>query len=237
MQCPSCQVENDSGHSYCTHCRAELRAGAVFTNGISEVEAQPLTPRNKMLQGVWRVVRLMLSAFLLFLIIVVVRGVNWSGIMRGISETKTGVEREAAKVGKPGRPISQPTPRKIEENKAKPKNVAESGTVTSLFFKLFAKLRQGLGENSSFGAELRNAQSEAATKRITGGLTLNSDTRAKVYFDGQLSGFTPQTVRLTPGEHKVSVLADGYEVWNRKIRLKAGQQLSLKVLLKKNAAQ
>ncbi len=237
MQCPSCQVENDYGHSYCTHCRAELRTGAAFTKGVSEVEAQPLKPRNKMLQGVWRVVRLMLSAFLLFLAIVVVRGVNWSGIMHKISETKTGVERDTPKAGKPVRPTPQPSPRKIEEDKAKPKNIAESGTLTSLFFKLFAKLRQGLGENASFGAELRNAQAEAATNRNTGGLTLNSGTRAKVYLDGQFSGFTPQTVRLTPGEHRVSVLAAGYEEWNRKIRLKAGQQLSLKASLKKPAAQ
>ncbi len=237
MQCPSCQAENNYGHSYCTYCRAELRTGAAFIKGVSEIEAQPPKPRNKMLQGVWRVVRLMLGAFLLFLAIVVVRGVNWSGIMRGISETKTGVERDAPKAGKPVRPIPQPTARKSEENNARPNNIAESGTVTSLFFKLFAKLRQGLGENPSFGAELRNAQAEAATNRKTGGLTLNSATRAKVYLDGQFAGFTPQTVRLTPGAHQVSVSAAGYEAWQRKIRLKAGQQRSLNVSLKKTAEQ
>lgn len=236
MQCPRCQVENDYGHSYCTHCRAEMRTGVAFTKDGGELEATPPKPRHKMLQGVWRVVRLMLSAVLLFVVIVVVRGINWSGIMRGISETKTGVEREAPKVGKPSFPTAQPTPRKIEESKTKPKNIAESETITGLFFKLFAKLRQGIGENASFGAELRNAQSEVAANRHTGSVTLNSSKRAKVYLDGQFSGFTPQTVRLTPGEHKVSVLADGYEEWNRKIRLKAGQQLGLKASLKKTAA-
>ncbi|MBI3422007.1 MAG: PEGA domain-containing protein [Acidobacteria bacterium] len=221
-----------------------------MAKNLNEVEAQPANPGNKVLQGVRRVMRLMLSAFLLFLIIVVARGINWSGVMRGISATKTGVEREALKPGKAGRPSFEPSPHKVEEAKAKPKGIAEnkveesktkpnsnteSGTITELFFKLFAKLRQGFGENTSFGAELRNAQSEAAINRNTGGLSLKSDTRAKVYLDGQFSGFTPQTVRLAPGEHKVSVLADGHEEWSRKIRLKAGQQINLKASLKKTA--
>lgn len=239
MQCPRCQVENDFGHSYCTHCRAEMRTGVAYVKDAQGAETQPPNPRNKMRQGVWRVVRLMLSAFLLFLIIVVVRGINWSSIMRGISETKTGVEREAPKTSKPGPSTAQPTQRKAEADKAKPKNIAENETesLTGLFFKLLAKLRQGFGENASFGAELRNAQSEAATNRNTGSLTLKCGTHAKIYLDGQFSGFTPQTVRLAPGMHKVSVLADGYEEWNRKIRLKAGQQISLKASLKKTLTQ
>lgn len=236
MQCPRCQVENDYGHSYCTHCRAEMRTGVAFTKDASVIEAPPPKPRKKMLHGVWRVVRLMLSAFLLFTVIVVVRGINWSGIMRGISETKTGVEREAPKAGKASNPTAQPTPRKVEESKVKPKNISENETITGLFFKLFAKLRQGLGENASFGAELRNAQSEVAANRKTGSLVLTGSIRAKVYLDGQFSGFTPQNVRLTPGAHKVSVLADGYEEWTRKIRLKVGQQLNLNASLKKAGA-
>lgn len=237
MQCPRCQVENDFGHSYCTHCRAEMRTGVAYIKDTPEVDAQPPKLRSKIWQSTWRVVRLMLSAFFLFLIIVVIRGINWSGIMRGISETKTGVEREAPKTNRPGYPTVQPTPRKAEAEKARPKNIAENETITGLFFKLFAKLKQGFGENASFGAELRHAQAEVLTNRNTGGLTLNCATRAKIYLDGQFSGFTPQTVRLTPGRHKVSVLADGYEEWNRKIRLKAGQQINLKASLKKTAAQ
>ena len=235
MVCPRCQVENDYGHSYCTHCRAEMRTGVALVKDGNEANAQSSKPRSKVWQGVWRVTRLILSAVILFLAIVVVRGINWSGVMRGISETKTGVEREALKPGKAAQPTLQSSPRKAEENKAKPKNIAESETITGIFYKLFAKLRQGLGENASFGAELRNAQSEVAANRNTGGLTLNSGTRGKVYLDGQFSGYTPQTIRLTPGMHKVSVLADGYEEWNRKIRLKAGQQLTLKASLKKTA--
>jgi hypothetical protein len=239
MQCPRCQVENDFGHSYCTYCRAEMRTGVAYIKDAqeAEAEAEPSKPRSKAWQGIWRVLRLMLSAFFLFLIIVVARGINWSGIMRGISETKTGVEREVPQNNKLGHPLVQPPQRKADVDKAKPKNIAENETITGLFFKLLAKLRQGFGENASFGAELKNAQAEVAATRDTGGLTLNCKTRAKIYLDGQFAGFTPQAVRLAPGAHKVSILADGYEEWNRKIRLKAGQQINLKASLKKTAMQ
>lgn len=233
MECPRCQVENENGHSYCTYCRAELSTGMAFTKEANEIEALPPKRRSQVLQSTWRIARLVLSAFLLFLVIVIVRGINWNSLMRGISETKTGVERELPKTGKFGNSTVVPTPHKTEEPKFTPRNIVEKETLSGLFFKLFARFRKGFGENASFGAELRNAQSVVAVKSSMGGLTLKSTVRAKMYLDGQFLGFTPQTIRLTPGEHKVSLLAEGYEGWNRKIRMKAGKQINLKTSLKK----
>ena len=64
---------------------------------------------------------------------------------------------------------------------------------------------------------------------------MKSQQSAKFYVDGQFIGLTPQTIRLSPGPHKVSLLAAGHEDWARVVRLKAGQQLNLKAALKKTA--
>src|SRR6185436_12626572 len=85
------------------------------------------TQQSRASRTTWRVVQLMLWAFCLFAVIVVVRGINWSGVLRGINTTKTGIDREAAKPGKPNRTIPDPVRRKPQnESKAKPKSSADT---------------------------------------------------------------------------------------------------------------
>jgi hypothetical protein len=69
----------------------------------------------------------------------------------------------------------------------------------------------------------------------TGLVTLNSYTRARIYIDGQYSGTTPRTVRLLAGEHSITLIADGYEEWSKKIRLNGRQQMGLMASMNKKA--
>lgn len=64
-------------------------------------------------------------------------------------------------------------------------------------------------------------------------LTIKSYVPARIYIDGAFSGVTPRAVKLLAGEHTVTLVADGYQEWTRKVRL-SGQQLSgMLVSLKK----
>src|SRR5581483_12023715 len=67
----------------------------------------------------------------------------------------------------------------------------------------------------------------------TGLLTMNSYIKARIYIDGQYSGTTPRTVKLLSGEHKVTLIADGFEEWTRKIRLNGRQQTGLMASMSK----
>lgn len=116
MQCPNCQAENVEGHSYCTFCRAELTSGKSLV--VGDVATTPLAkPRTSL----WRALRLMLSGFLLFVVIIAVRSINWESVIRGLSATKTGIEPPAKTLSKPeaGRK-SEPVKRKSDSQKTKP---------------------------------------------------------------------------------------------------------------------
>jgi len=66
-------------------------------------------------------------------------------------------------------------------------------------------------------------------------LTVKSYTRARIYIDGQFSGLTPRTIKLLAGEHAVSLMADGYEEWRRKIRLRGREQVGVLASMNKKA--
>src|SRR5262245_35854808 len=118
MQCPKCRTENAAGHAYCLNCCTELNRTAARVLLNAEKAKQAKMQKNRVSQAGWRVVRLMMWAFCLFTAIVVVRGINWSGVLHGISTTKTGIE--AAKPGKPNRAVPEPTRRK-PQNESKPR--------------------------------------------------------------------------------------------------------------------
>jgi hypothetical protein len=235
MQCPKCQTENAAGHAYCLNCCTELNRTASRIMRIAEQTKQAKTQQSRFFHTGWRVVRLMLWAFCLFAVIVVVRGLNWSGMMRGISTTKTGIE--AAKPGKPNRATPDPARRKpLNESKPKPKISAAVGEVTETSLRFQTRVPQDLADNLSSGAELGVEPVEAAFNPVVGLLTIKSYTPARVYIDGQFSGYTPRSVKLMTGEHKVTLLADGYEEWSRKLRLKGSQQIGIMAALVKKLA-
>ena len=61
----------------------------------------------------------------------------------------------------------------------------------------------------------------------TGLLTIKSYIPARVYIDGQFSGLTPRTVKLSAGEHVINLMAEGHVEWSRKVSLKGKQQVGV----------
>ena len=56
---------------------------------------------------------------------------------------------------------------------------------------------------------------------------------AKIYIDGSYSGTTPETIKsIVPGNHKVEIKKDGYKVWSKRVKVKAGEEASIFARLK-----
>src|SRR5262249_25683778 len=93
-------------------------------------------------------------------------------------------------------------------------------------------------------ASALSGEPPSAVERISaksgneGGLVvINSDVPAKLYIDGQFSGTTPRTVRMNAGDLQIRLIADGYDDWTRRIKLKNRQQLGITASMKKKDAQ
>ncbi|MCI0666215.1 MAG: PEGA domain-containing protein, partial [Acidobacteria bacterium] len=70
-------------------------------------------------------------------------------------------------------------------------------------------------------------------KKMAGFVSVNSLAPARIYVDGEFSGVTPRTIKLTPGDHQIWLIANGYEDWMRRVRLKSKQQVNIVAWLKK----
>jgi len=51
---------------------------------------------------------------------------------------------------------------------------------------------------------------------------------ARIYIDGSFSGSSPRSFRLSPGEHIILIIHDGYNSWERKLSLPEGKTAALK---------
>jgi len=80
-------------------------------------------------------------------------------------------------------------------------------------------------------------QVDAKNSGDTGLVAINSYTPARIYINGQFSGITPRTIKLTPGDHQIRLIADGYEDWTRRFRLKTKQQIEVMASMKKKSVQ
>jgi hypothetical protein len=56
---------------------------------------------------------------------------------------------------------------------------------------------------------------------------------AEIYLDEQLTGSTPSTLDVPPGNHQVSVRFFGYQDWNRNLRVLSGSEINLEAKLEK----
>jgi hypothetical protein len=57
---------------------------------------------------------------------------------------------------------------------------------------------------------------------------------ADITVDGKFVGSTPSTLRLTPGDHDISIERAGFKVWQRKVSTTAGNTLTIAPTLDKN---
>jgi hypothetical protein len=77
------------------------------------------------------------------------------------------------------------------------------------------------------GVEIGVEPLDPTLTQQTGLLTIKSYVPARIYINGQYSGVTPRTVKLLVGEHTITLMAEGYEDWTRKIQVKGRQQVGL----------
>ncbi len=61
----------------------------------------------------------------------------------------------------------------------------------------------------------------------TGLLSIKSYVPARVYIDGIFSGVTPRSVKLLAGDHVITLLADGYQEYARKVKVNGQQQMGI----------
>lgn len=68
---------------------------------------------------------------------------------------------------------------------------------------------------------------EHRSRKNTGGVSFSSNpSYARIYIDGTFRGVTPSVVDgLTPGQHHVRVVKDGFRSWGRVVRVKPGRTI------------
>ena len=70
--------------------------------------------------------------------------------------------------------------------------------------------------------------------QLSARVAVHSDpTGAEIYLDGQLVGSTPSTVDVPGGNHTISVRQDGYQDWQRNLRVLSGSEINLNAKLEK----
>ena len=87
------------------------------------------------------------------------------------------------------------------------------------------------------GAELDVEHIEVKHGGQAGYIAIDSYVPARIYVDGQFSGLTPRTVKLSVGDHQIRLIAEGYEDWTRRVKLGGLQQVGLMASMKKKVTQ
>lgn len=117
----------------------------------------------------------------------------------------------------------------VADNSSTPKNLSKASEPAA------SAVAAAPAPEAESAAEISLEPLDKTLSNNTGLVTLNSYTRARIYIDGQYSGTTPRTVRLLAGEHSITLIADGYEEWSKKIRLNGRQQMGLMASMNKKA--
>ena len=93
---------------------------------------------------------------------------------------------------------------------------------------------------NSSNSELRLEVDSSAVvlQKNIGLISINSYVPARIYIDGQFSGVTPRAVKLVAGDHHISLMADGYREYSRKVKVDGHQQIGMVAsMTKKNTTQ
>jgi len=256
MQCPGCQGEVLGWYFYCPDCRTQLRwtTGTSLTAyEIGKIELSAPPPSRK-LPVILRVVAI--SGVVLAII---VTGVGLSqrsaerhesltqnasllpeSVARAESVANRPIVRQAASAvsePKPEEKTDQPViPEKAPRELQKPPAALEPhvrNTQSEVAPVLQNAAPKAIATQAVKSAEINAESLGAAFDPRMGLLTIKSDTRARIYINGQFSGVTPRTIRLLVGEHTITLTADGCEDWSRKIQLQGRQQLYIVAPLNK----
>ena len=153
------------------------------------------------------------------------RQINWQEIYQLVIDQPGSKQRETTV--SPGRPERGPNKRKGSVSES------EKNTTPS---------KEGRDETSSDLENLRPVEDfpipeSADSSQEEALLSINSIVTAKIYIDGQYSGATPTTVRLTAGDHQVRLIADGYDEWTRRVKLKSRRQTAIMASMRRAQGQ
>jgi hypothetical protein len=255
MQCPGCQYEVSGCHFYCPECRTQLlrTTGLSLTaQEIAKIEP-PGAPPSRALPAILMAVTIGGLATGVVLTVTNISDQSAAG-HQGLAQnssvlTESSVLAESF-VNRPAmrRTVSIGSGQQTEEMAAAPLTSAAARSESQ---KPAAKTEldnQGVKPDLALAA--RNAASPAAATELVkdeikvapfdstldpqmGLLTIKSHAPARIYINGQFSGTTPRAVRLLAGEHTVSLSADGYEEWLRKIPLRGRQQVTVSASMNK----
>ena len=214
MQCPNCRSVIPDYHYYCPRCRIPvqdyLRENSVRRRGIVR------TVFGHLMTLIILALFVGASAFIW-------RQINWQEIYQLVIDQPGSKQRETTV--SPGRPERGPNKRK---GSAYEKNTTPS--------------KEGRDETSSDLENLRPVEDfpipeSADSSQEEALLSINSIVTAKIYIDGQYSGATPTTIRLTAGDHQVRLIADGYDEWTRRVKLKSRRQTAIMASMRRAPGQ
>jgi hypothetical protein len=82
---------------------------------------------------------------------------------------------------------------------------------------------------ASASAPAETANSSSATVLIK-----SDPAGAEITVDDKFMGTTQSTLKLTPGEHTITIVKHGYKEWKRTITLNVGSEITLDAVLEKN---
>ncbi len=245
MQCPGCQSEVRGWHFYCPSCRTLLRAspGAIIAEAT---HTQPFSSRL-----IRRIQIVLLVAVLAGLVTAVM--MTYAGNGRPSQniehspetetqslaqsptpstrrkERQTGEVMISVKASRPATEAStsgkssspQPTPAPVELGERRPEPVEVAAAKTA------APQPTPAAAEAVGGVDIGVEPLDPTLTRQTGLLTIKSYVPARIYINDQYSGVTPRTVKLLAGEHTITLMAEGYEDWTRKVQVKGQQQVGL----------
>lgn len=246
MRCPKCQAEVSEGHFYCSNCQAQVQTYEP------DVE---ISRRGRFERAGARLLNALVWVAIISALVLIGRMALWSELIaaiRGepeISEPETDSKAKRASSprsdkarldGKTPKAANDKTPKAANDKTSKAGKVVEvsggekNGPVESL-----AATPQKV---EKLPAAQDQPQSQKPVEQIgaknsdEAGVVINSHTPAKIYINGQFSGITPRTIKLNAGDYQIRLMADGFEEWTRRVRVKNKQQVEINASMKKKGS-
>ncbi len=239
MLCPKCQTEVSSWQFYCPQCRTALQDYNEYG-------------RDSRRQSFDRVGAKLINLIIVLALIggsvLVARQIDWKELVALFRDPGAGVRSQ------------EPVRRQNKAGSAGRRAKEEPESAGAASFESVRQLPQKIEELPSpdevpgpaqppppkkqDDAEPENREPREAALSLDpteiqphegrqGFITIRSYTSARIYVNGQYSGTTPKTVKLSSGDHQIRLIADGYEDWTRNVRLKNRQQIGIIASMKK----
>ena len=248
MLCPKCQAEVSEGHFYCSNCHAQVQSYGP------EVK---ISRFGRFERAGARVLNALVLVAIISALVLVGRMALWSELIAAIrgetdisrkTETDSKAKRESVPRSDKGRPdgkapkaANDKAPKAADDKTQKAAKVAEvSREEKNLPVESLPAAPQ---KAEKLPSAQDQPQSQIAVEQLgaknsdEAGLVINSHTPAKIYINGQFSGITPRTIKLNAGDHQIRLMADGYEEWTRRVRVKNKQQVEINATIKKKGSQ